>query len=145
MGGMAGGAHEHRLRVRYAETDQMGIAHHAAYVIYLEEARTRMLADRGLPYGELEERGFGLVLRRVELRYLSPARFDEELVIRTQVERVGGASIALAYEIRSATSEAPLVTARTELVCVRIRDGGRAPAALPDDFRALLSALSERT
>ena len=60
---------EHRLRVRYGETDQMGVVHHPNYLHYMEEARTAYLAALGRPYSELERGGVGLVVRRVELRF----------------------------------------------------------------------------
>lgn len=126
--------------MRYAETDQMGIAHHASYVVYLEDARTRMLAERGCPYGSLEERGFGLVLRSIEVRYRASARFDQELVVRTRVERVRGASVALDYELCSVEGGQTLATARTELACVRLAPNGPTPAPLPEDVRKLLEA-----
>src|SRR5580765_3234482 len=70
--------HEHRLRVRYAETDQMGVVHHANYLLYLEESRTRMMAELGCSYAELEQSGWALPVRRTELRFRAPAYYDEE-------------------------------------------------------------------
>src|SRR5215203_5845861 len=77
--------HEHRLRVRYAETDQMGVVHHANYLLYVEEARTRLMSERGCSYAELERAGWGLPVRRVEVRYRAPALYVEKLVVPTRV------------------------------------------------------------
>src|SRR5262245_39668532 len=84
---------EHRLRVRYGETDQMGVVYHANYLVYLEDGRTRLMESLGCSYAELERTGWALVVRKAELRYRASARYDEELAIRTAVARVGGASV----------------------------------------------------
>ena len=127
--------YEHRLTVRYAETDQMGVVHHASYVVYLEEARTRMMAARGCSYGELEKSGIGLPIRKVDVRYRASAFYEDELVIRTQVTRLRAASITFGYEIVRASDEAHIATASTELACVRL-DGDRKPVPLPDELRS---------
>lgn len=130
--------HEHRLRVRYAETDQMGVVHHGSYVLYLEEARTRMLAELGCSYSELERSGIGLIVRTLELRYRSSAHYDEELCVRTSVERLRAASVLLAYEIRRADEREPITNGRTELACIDLRARPRKPVLLPDGLRAAL-------
>lgn len=134
-----GWQHEHRLRVRYAETDQMGVAHHAAYLVYLEEARTRMMAERGCSYAELERGGFGLPVRRVELRCRSSARYDEELVVRTRLARLRPASVTFEYELVRALDGALVATALTELACVDLGSAERPIRPLPDDLRERLS------
>ena len=68
---------EHTTRVRYAETDQMGVVYHGNYLVYMEEGRTLMMESLGLPYAELERRGFGLVVRKAALRFRAPARYGE--------------------------------------------------------------------
>lgn len=130
--------HEHRLRVRYAETDQMGVAHHAAYLVYLEEARTRMMAERGCSYAELERSGLGLPVRRAELRYRASARYDEELCVRTRVGRLGQASVSFDYEVVRAADGALLATASTELACVDLVSPGRPIRPLPPELRERL-------
>ncbi len=141
--------HEHRLRVRYAETDQMGVVHHGSYVLYLEEARTRMLAELGCSYAELERSGIGLIVRNLELRYRSSAHYDEELCVLTSVERLRAASVMLAYAIRRTSASAAatpesssagelITTGRTELACIDLRAVPRKPVLLPDDLRASL-------
>jgi acyl-CoA thioester hydrolase len=132
--------HEHRLRVRYAETDQMGRAHHANHIVYMEEGRTRMMADLGLPYGEVEKRGFGLVVRAVDIRYRGAALYEDELVVRTHVRSVRGASVDIAYDIRRATDGAEVATGSTQLACVDLRATPPAVKPLPPDVAAVFEA-----
>src|ERR1041385_5691315 len=78
---------ETTIRVRYAETDRMGLLHHANYLVYFEQARTELLRSQGGNYKELEDRGFFLVISKVEVKYRSPAHYDDVLTIRTTVTR----------------------------------------------------------
>lgn len=130
----------HRLCVRYAETDQMGVVHHGSYVLYLEEARTRMMAEDGLSYAALERAGIGLPVRRVELRYRMPAYFEEELVIATRVERVRAASVLIAYEVRRAANDELVAEGTSELACVDLKQKPSPPRLFPDDLRAAFEA-----
>ena len=132
-------AHEHRLAVRYAETDQMGVVYHANYLVYMEEGRTRMMAARGLPYHEIERRGWALVVRKAEVRFRHGARYGDEVVVRTRVARVRGASILFAYELERAADGRPLASGTTELACVDLRDPERGPTMLPEDLRRELA------
>jgi len=130
---------EHRLRVRYGETDQMGVVYHANYLVYMEEGRTRLMEALGCSYAELERSGWALVVRKAELRYRAPARYDEELVVRTAVARLGGASVLFAYEVRRAADGTLLAEGSTELACVDRRSGEGRAALLPDEVRSLLT------
>src|SRR5215470_11173264 len=87
------------IRVRYAETDQMGLVHHANYLVYFEQGRTELLRACGLSYKELEEKGYLLVLTRAEVRYRSPARYDDLLTLRTTVTRTTAVRIDHRYEL----------------------------------------------
>jgi acyl-CoA thioester hydrolase len=131
--------HEHRLRVRYGETDQMGVVHHANYLLYVEESRTRLMADRGCSYADLERAGWGLPVRRVELRFRAPAAYDDELVVRTHVSRVRAASVTFESEIVRASDDELLASASVELACVQLRAAERRPVPLPEELRALLN------
>lgn len=75
------------IRVRYAETDRMGLLHHANYLVFFEQGRTELLRGRGLVYKDLEDQGYLLVLTRAEVRYRAPARYDDLLTVRTRVVR----------------------------------------------------------
>src|SRR5436309_9087734 len=88
------------IRVRYAETDRMGLLHHANYLVYFEQGRTELLRARGLSYKDLEDQGFLLVLVRVQVRYRSPARYDDLLTLRTTVVRATAVKIEHRYELQ---------------------------------------------
>jgi acyl-CoA thioester hydrolase len=90
---------ESRTRVRYAETDQMGIAHHANYVVWFEVGRTDLCRETGISYREIEDRGFILVVTEIACRYRVPFRYDEEVLIRTAVGQSASRSIRFAYEL----------------------------------------------
>jgi acyl-CoA thioester hydrolase len=127
--------HEHRLRVRYGETDQMGVVYHANYLAYMEEGRTRLMHARGCSYAELERSGYGLAVRRASLRFRAPARYDEELLVRTRVDRVRGASVNFTYAIVRAADGALLCEGETELACIDLKSPDRRPCMLPEAVR----------
>ncbi|TDJ66852.1 MAG: acyl-CoA thioesterase [Planctomycetota bacterium] len=129
---------EHRLRVRYGETDQMGVVHHPNYLLYFEEARTAYMAHMGLPYGELERSGVGLAVRKLDLRYRGSAVFEDELCIRVTVGRIGAASVEFRYEVVRLADSALLATGSTELACIDLSREDRKPRLLPEELRALL-------
>jgi len=85
------------IRVRYAETDRMGLLHHANYLIYFEQGRTELLRSQGLSYRDLEDGGFLLVLTKVQVRYRSPAQYDDLLTLRTTVQRTTHVKIEHQY------------------------------------------------
>lgn len=116
----------------------MGVAHHAAYLVYLEEARTRMMAERGCSYAELERSGLGLPVRKAELRYRASARYDEELVVRTRVARLRPASVTFEYEVARTADGKLLATASTELACVDLAAADRPIVPLPAELRERL-------
>jgi len=87
------------VRVRYAETDRMGLLHHANYLVYFEQGRTELLRQRGLTYKDVEDQGFLLVLTKLEVRYRSPARYDDLLTLRTTVVRTTAVRIDHRYEL----------------------------------------------
>jgi acyl-CoA thioester hydrolase len=134
---MAESFHEHRLRVRYAETDQMGVAHHASYLVYFEEARTRMMAALGCSYAELEREGYGLPVRRIELRYRASLRYDDAVVVRTRVAELRAASLRFEYEVLREEGATLAATGWTELACVDLRSAERRVQPLPERVRRL--------
>src|ERR1700680_3751862 len=87
------------IRVRYAETDRMGLLHHANYLVYFEQGRTELLRSQGFTYKTMEDEGFLLVLTKAAVRYRSPARYDEVLTLRTIVTRTTAARIGHRYEV----------------------------------------------
>jgi acyl-CoA thioester hydrolase len=87
------------IRVRYAETDRMGLLHHANYLVYFEEGRTELLRSLGMSYRDLEDQGYLLVLTRAQVRYRRPARYDDLLTLRTTVLRTTLVKIVHRYEV----------------------------------------------
>src|SRR5712691_5088897 len=87
------------IRVRYAETDRMGLLHHANYLVYFEQARTALLRSMGITYRDIEDQGFLLVLTKIEVKYKLPAHYDDLLTIRTIVERTTAVRIDHRYEV----------------------------------------------
>ena len=90
---------EIQIRVRYAETDRMGLLHHANYLIYFEQARTELLRSCGAAYKEMEDQGYYLVIAKIEIKYKSPAHYDDVLTIRTIVTRTTPIRIEHKYEV----------------------------------------------
>ena len=133
---MAERAHFHvDFRVRYAETDQMGVVYHSEYLVWCEIGRTEFIRALGLPYSEMERRGALLAVVDASLRYHAPARYDDLVRVETSLSSVKSRAITFDYLIKNVQSGARLVTARTMLVSLD-RDGRSAP--LPADLRALL-------
>jgi len=130
--------HEHRLRVRYGETDQMGVVHHANYLLYLEESRTALMAARGCSYAEFERSGWALPVRKAELRFRSPARYEDELLVRTWVEKLGQASVTFASEVWRESDRTLLASGTIELACLDVRGESNKLAALPEALRQAL-------
>jgi|SRR5262245_13325101 len=111
---------ETRIRVRYAETDKMGLLHHANYLVYFEQARTELLRTQGLTYREMEDQGFFLVITNVEVRFKSPARYDDVLTIKATVARTTPIRIEHTYEVTC--DGRAIAEGKTTLACVD-RDG----------------------
>jgi acyl-CoA thioester hydrolase len=88
------------IRVRYAETDRMGLLHHANYLVYFEQGRTELLRLKGLAYRDLEDKGYLMVVTRIEVKYHRPARYDDLLTLRTTVVRTTLVRIDHRYEVQ---------------------------------------------
>ncbi len=124
--------------MRYAETDQMGVVHHANYLLYLEESRTALMAARGCSYAEFERSGWALPVRKAELRFRSPARYEDGLVVRTWVEKLGPASVTFASEVWRDSDQTLIATGAVELACIEVRSPSRRIAQLPEGLRKAL-------
>ncbi len=94
----------HRLRVRYAETDQMGVAHHAAYLPWLEEARIIALGELGFAYRRCEEQGLFMPVHCLEISYRRPLRFDDEVEIHTRITAQGRTALCFMSTLHHADS-----------------------------------------
>jgi acyl-CoA thioester hydrolase len=107
---------ECNIRVRYAETDRMGLLHHANYLVYFEQGRTELLREMGYTYKDLEDKGFLLVLTKIEVRYKSPAYYDDLLTLLTTVVKTTSVRIDHRYELRRGTML--LAEGTSTLACV---------------------------
>ena len=125
---------ETRLRVRYAETDQMGVVYYANYLIWMELGRVEYCRAAGIRYRDMEiEDGILLAVAEASCRYASPARYDEEVIVRTWIEQAHPRMIRFAYEMIEAASSRVLATGETKHVF-----SGRdlKPRKLPEKYRA---------
>jgi len=90
---------ETQLRVRYSETDRMGIVYHGAYVSWFEVARTEYCRAAGFPYRRMEDEGLLILVTRVECVYRRPARYDDRVFVRARVTGLASRGLAFAYEV----------------------------------------------
>lgn len=128
--------HTHTVRVRYAETDQAGVAHHSAFLPWFEEGRVELLRSVGKPYQEFEAEGIHFPVREAFCRYWAPARFDDVLTVATVIAEVGGASVRFDYRIMRESDATLIAEGYTLHACVN--DEGKIKR-LPPDVRKMLS------
>ena len=121
---------ESRVRVRYQETDQMGIAHHANYIVWFEVGRTDLCREAGFPYTVIENRGFILVVTEITCRYRVPFRYDDEVVIRTSLAETASRAMKFGYELFDANDELHAVGTSSHMWVDR---ASRKPVRAPED------------
>jgi acyl-CoA thioester hydrolase len=122
-----------RLRVRYAETDRMGVVYYANYLVWFEVARTDWLRDTGWSYREMESAGVSLPVIEAHCQYRQPARYDDEIEIRTRASLMSAVRVRFDYElVRDGTL---LSSGHTVHAAV---DGEGRPCRLPERVRELL-------
>ena len=126
---------ETTLRVRYAETDAMGIVHHSRYIPWFEVGRVNFLREIGFPYNQIEEMGFLFVIVELGARYHLPAHFDDIVIVRTWLDRAYSRGMRLEYQIVNEAGET-LVTGFTKLICT---DKQGQPKRLPEKLVVLLT------
>ena len=124
------------VRVRYAETDQMGVAWHGEYLAWFEVGRTDLLRGVGCTYRELEAQGLRLPVIEMQARFLRPALYDDVLEIRTLLTDFGRVRMTFDYEVRREGSEGPLARGSTTHAAV---DAQGRPRRIPEDLRRRLS------
>lgn len=129
--------HRSTFRARYAETDAMGVVHHAAYLPWLEVGRVDLLRAAGVPYTSIEERGFLIVLSDIQVRYRSPARFDNLVMVETQLILLKTRHLSFGYRVLLESTGTLCVEARTDHIVVS-RTSMRA-TQLSSDLFAVLS------
>lgn len=126
------------VEVRYAETDQMGIVHHANYLVWFELARTRLCAASGTSYPEIERGGHLLVVTRAELDYRQSARYGDTVSVRCHLADMASRQLTFAYEVTR--DGEVLVRGRTEHVWVDAASGR--PCRIPEPLRGPFAALA---
>ena len=129
-------ASEVHVRVRYAETDRMGHAYYANYLVWFELGRVEILRELGFAYDELEDSGIFLPVSRTSCSYRAPAAYDDDLVIATDPVSVGKGSITFDTTIRRDSDETLIARGQTKLACVG-RDGR--PRRLPEELRRVMN------
>lgn len=105
------------FRVRYAETDAMGIVHHAAYMVWFEAGRSELMFQTGSSYAQLEAQGYHLLVVEAEARFLAPARYGDMVSVHTWVGELGSRRITFSYKVVKEGGEV-LATGRTEHICI---------------------------
>jgi acyl-CoA thioester hydrolase len=130
--------HELKVRVRYAETDQMGMVYHGNYAQYFEMGRVEWLRNLGVSYRLMEEAGIMLPVVSLTMNYKKPARYDDELVIRTIMKNQASVKIEFDYEIFNSKGEL-LTTGNSVLVFVDMKTGR--PTLPPVYLKKLLQDL----
>jgi acyl-CoA thioester hydrolase len=129
--------HELELRVRYAESDQMGVVYHANYLVWCEMGRTELIRQMtGTSYADLERAGVALAVSEASIRYHGSARYDDLVRVQTTLAEARSRSVTFEYAITNAATGARLATARTVLVSL---DSAGRPAVMPDDLRQKLA------
>lgn len=125
------------IEVRYAETDQMGVVHHANYVVWLELARTTLCSKTGFHYAEIEKSGFLLMVTGVELRYLRPAHYGDTIEVHAQVGRLASRGVRFEYQVRR--GEELLSTGATDHIWVD--KATRRPCRTPEMVKKAFEAM----
>ncbi len=125
------------IRVRYVECDAMGYLHHSHYLPYFEMGRTELLRQSAMSYRELEEQGVFFVVVRISAAFRKPARYDDELTLKTKIIRQTHVRIDHSYELVHVHSGQLLCTAESSIACVdRAGKVIPIPATLAGDFQA---------
>lgn len=131
--------HTTEIRVRYADTDQMQFVYNGKYFEYFEVGRTEMMRDLGLPYNELEKAGYQLPVREAYVKYLSPAFYDETLLVESIVKERPGVKIQIDHIIKS--KERNVVIAEGFIVLVFTKKETKKPARPPQFFLEKMNPL----
>ena len=126
---------ETKVRVRYGETDQMGVVYYGNYAIYYEVARVECMRAMGLSYRELEEKGFMLPVLENNSKYLGPAKYDEELTLKVSIKERPKARITFHCDIYNEQNKL-INEGKTTLVFVSKKTGK--PCRIPDEMERLL-------
>jgi acyl-CoA thioester hydrolase len=125
------------LRVRYAESDQMGVVYHANYLVWCEMGRTELIRDLiGRSYADMEREGFALAVSDLSIRYHGAARYDDRVRVRTTISEVRSRSVTFEYLITLAETSERLASASTSLIAL---DKAGRPVSMPPELRRQMS------
>ena len=127
--------HTVTVRVRYGETDQMGVVYHPNYLLYFETGRTELMRASGVTYSEMEKSGVFLVVTEASCKYRAAARYDQELRVVTKIDEVGKARIRFSYHVLGPDGTL-MAEGHTELASV---DKAKSPVRMPAEVSELLS------
>ncbi len=128
--------HETKIRVRYVETDKMGIVHHSNYPIWFEIGRSEFCRSRGFSYLDMEEKDDALlVVAEIYCRYKSPANYEDEITIKTRVQEIRSRSMRFVYEIFRESDGTLLAEGESLHV---VTDSEKKVRTLPENYKALL-------
>ena len=129
--------HETEVRVRYAETDQMGIVHHSNYLVWFEAARSELCRSKGFSYKEMEnDAGALLVVAESYVRYKSPAFYDDVITVRTHISEIRSRSVRFTYEVHRGSDDTLLAEGETLHV---VTDKNNRVRVLPEIYRTSLT------
>ena len=123
---------EEKIKVRYKETDQMGVVHHSNYIVYLEQARGNYIASLGYPYSRMEKDGILLTIVDVSCKYHSPAYYEDELSVSVHVTDLTPVRVKFTYEVRR--GDTLIAEAVTVLACI---DKIRRPMRIPEKIESI--------
>ena len=127
--------HTTKLRVRFAETDALGVVYYAEYFVWFEVARSELLRKIGISYKEIQKRGFHTPVVQAFADYKSFAKYDDEIAIKTKVTKVGRSSLRMDFEVRNIGGNDLLATGYTVHVLIG-EDGKSRP--IPEDIKKRL-------
>lgn len=128
--------HEIKTRVRYQETDQMGVVYYANFFVYFEMGRTEFLRHLGLPYSEMEKEQIFFPVAEAYCRFRSPARYDDILIIQTWISELKHATVEFSYKIIREEDQKLVAEGFTKLASL---NASRRPTSLPEKLKSLLS------
>ena len=125
------------FKVRYAETDQMGVVHHSKYAVYFEMGRTELMRACGVSYRQMEETGALFVVAKLSTHFLAPARYDDDLRLVTRTSRLTRARIEHEYELYRQSDNRLITKATSTIACV---DSDGQIIAIPEEFMQYFEA-----
>lgn len=122
-------AHSLDITVRFAETDQMGVVHHASYIVWFEAGRVAWMGGAGLPYAQISKAGYNFAVTDVQCRYRSALRFGDPVQVITRLVGLRSRQVEFAYEVFNSDSGVLCAAGRTSHICV---DNSGAMTRIPD-------------